>query len=283
MSIYDRDYMRSRKPESQLKQKFSEYPAVCWLICVNIAIFFLSIFLGFIYPLFSLSADSVCNGMVWTFFTYAFLHGDMLHILFNLLGLYFMGIPLERWLGWRKFLAIYFAGVFLGGLVWLGISWGSGAVLVGASAGVMAVLAAFCLLFPPTPITFLIFFIIPVSVKPITMLKIVSAIEFIGFLSSMVSGGSDIAYSAHLGGLGAGLTMVEIIKRGGLSFLDNIGRYKFVKFTDKKKPSSTDFKFKVNISESDTDEIDRILAKVNKDGFTSLTDEEREFLRRVNK
>ncbi len=269
--------------QSKFKNYFEQAPAVCWLISINVVVFLLSVFVPQIYSVLCLSTFGVKEGMLWSFITYAFLHGDMLHILFNLLGLYFMGFPLERGVGWRRFLIIYFSGVLLGGLVWLCFSWGINSTLVGASAGVMAVLAAFCLFYPPIPLTFLIFFVIPVSVKPLTMLKIVGAIELVGLIFSLNDGGSSIAYSAHLGGLLAGIICTAFIKNNLHVFSINNFFNKIKKIIPKKKNSKTDLKFKINLSVDDTNEIDRILDKVNRLGFSSLTDEERDFLRRANK
>ena len=283
MSIYDRDYMRGYSSTSRLKYHFVDTPAVCWLITLNILMFVLSVVVPPVYNFLALSPQSVSSFKIWTLFSYGFLHGGMLHILFNLLGLFFMGRPLEKWLGTKKFLLVYLSGVVLGGLFWLCFSWGEGSVLVGASAGVMAVLSAFCMMYPPTPITFLIFFIIPVRVRPLTMLKIVAVVEFLGFISSISGGDSSIAYSAHLGGLVAGLGIIEFIKRGRFSFLDKVSADKFLRFTRKKKTSGGVLKFKVDVSADDAREVDRILEKVNREGFASLSDEEREFLRRANK
>lgn len=284
MSIYERDYMRRQEPQSWWDRNFGETPAVGCLIAANVAVFFLCAVFPRLFDILALTPDGLRGGMVWGLVSYAFLHGSPLHILLNMAGLYFMGSPLERWVGWKKFLAVYFGGVILGALAWLGISWFENGALVGASAGVMAVLAAFCLMYPPMPITFLIFFIIPVSLRPRTMLKVVIAIEAVSMIYSLSSGGGgDIAYSAHLGGIAAGIAITELLRRGKLSFLDAPSKI-FARFKPRKKThSASDFKFKVDVGANYSDEIDRILDKINAQGFASLTEAEREFLRRAGR
>ena len=287
MSIYDRDYMRRREPQSWWGRNFGETPAVGCLIAANIAMFFLCALFPRLFDVLALTKDNLLGGMAWTAVTYSFLHAGPLHILLNMLGLYFMGSPLERWLGWKKFLAVYFGGVVLGAAAWLGASWLENSALAGASAGVMAVMAAFCMLYPPVPITFLVFFVIPVSVRPKTMLKIVAAVEIFSLIFSKASGGgSDIAYAAHLGGIAAGLGVVELLRRGKLAFLDAQSASPFARFRRRRKPRpASDFKFKVDVSgnSSDEDEIDRILDKINAEGFASLSEDERETLRRAGR
>ncbi len=273
---------------SSRRRSFFEYfgdtPAVRGLILINLSIFIFSALAPSIFVYFSLSPDSVKSFLPWTFITYAFLHGGFLHILCNMLGLYFLGTPVEKWLGSKKFLCLFFFGALCGALAWLGFSWNENSVLVGASAGVMAVLAYFCAFYPPIPLTFLIFFILPVRLKPLTLLKVVAAFEVLGLLFSLSGGKSDIAYAAHLGGLGAGVIFAELVKRGKLGFLDRMSLPKFAMFSGRRrKPSSSSYKFKIDISSDLSSRVDKILDKVDKYGFASLTDEEREFLRNVNK
>ena len=82
----------------------------------------------------------------WTFITYSFLHDTRqalpLHLLFNLLGIYFIGKALENFLNPQ--LGTLFLGVFSGSIVWLAANWGqSGSTLIGASAGVLGLLLTF--------------------------------------------------------------------------------------------------------------------------------------------
>lgn len=286
MSIYERDYMRGRRGGNAAADFFANISAVRLLILANIAVFVLEAVVDRLYGaggflmLFDLSWDGLVRGKVWTLLTYAFLHGNLWHIAFNMIALYFMGTPLEARLGWRRFLAVYFCGALGGALVWLGVSFGDGGGLVGASAAVMAVFACFCAFYPPVPITFLLFFVLPISAKPMTMLKVAAAIEVFGLLSTFAGYPSDIAYAAHLGGIAAGLLCARAIIRGRFDFLDSISFKAFARKSERYTKRASDYNFRVNISDPDAlqKEVDRILDKIGERGFASLTDAERQTL-----
>lgn len=151
----------------------------------------------------ALSWSAVANGRVWTVATYALLHdlGDFTHVLFNLLALFFFGPPLERQWGSRAFLRFFAISVVTGGVLQLlgDLVLGRPDVTVGASAGMMGLLAAFAWSNPNAKI--LIFFVLPVSARH--LVPIVLGIDLIAFLS-----GSRIAFFAHLGGvLGAWISL----------------------------------------------------------------------------
>jgi len=284
MSFFDNNFTGENAAQSQFRRFFGDSTAVGALMIANIAVFVLSMLFPALYECLTLSFGALAAGYFWAPITYSFMHAGFLHILCNMLGLYFMGRPLETWLGWRKFLAVYFLGVLLGAAAWLALEAFIGdAVMLGASAGVMAVFAAFCLMYPPMPLTFLIFFIIPVRLMPITMLKIAAAFEVFGLLASLSGAAhSDVAYAAHLGGIAAGLVFVYLLRRGKIPTFGGVGE-KFSKYIRKPKfhKRADQYTYKVNISADSPSEIDRILDKIEKSGFSSLTEEERQFLRRA--
>lgn len=289
MSIYDRDYMNRRPRRGLGGLGLRITSPVSALILFNVAVFFAEAVFDRIYGagsffgIFGLSLSALEHGRVWTVLTYSFLHADILHILCNMVGLYYIGKYVERAAGTRKFLALYFGGALAGAALWLGMSaFGqTREVLVGASASVMAVFSAFCLLYPPMPITFLLFFVLPISMKPLTMLKVAAGFEILGLLYSLAGGDAVVAYSAHLGGILAGLGFVALLRRGWLSFLDGVPRRKTPDVS--RGGRASDYVFKVNLSEPKdlSKEVDRILDKINAEGFASLTQDERETLRRA--
>jgi len=274
---------------------FESNAVVKILIFLNVAIFILGAFIdrlfgnGVFYNMFELSTQSLASGKVWTLLTYSFLHANLLHITLNMLGLYFMGTPLAKWIGAKKFLALYIFGALLGALVWLPTSLASPAGLVGASASVIAVFACFCFFYPPMPITFLLFFVIPISMRPMTMLKLATAIEALGFVYSLSGGDSSVAYAAHLGGIAAGVLFAMGMRSGKLNFIDNISwnrsRNSAESGFGQSKPmrSASEFNYKVNITDPVElrREVDRILDKISRSGFSSLTDDERQTLRKA--
>ncbi len=307
MSLYDRDYMNSRPRGSGYAygrggamEFFAQNAAVKILILANIACFFLGAVVdrifgyGSFFEYFGLSPDALENGRIWTLLTYSFLHAGIWHISLNMLALYFLGSALERFAGTAKFLIAYFAGGIAGGAVWLLLSSSSPEVLVGASASVMSVFACFCVFYPPVPLTFLVFFVLPVSLRPMTMLKLMAAFDFSGFLYGLFSGETTIAYSAHLGGICAGLLLTgkwrgtffcvpKIFSFRGMKPFESTrrGRGK-IEFRPEQK-NAADYKYSVNISaHADLKkEVDRILDKINAGGFSSLTEQEREILKRA--
>ena len=160
--IYDRTYMQ--RPGS-----YSATPALTKLIIINIAVFIVQniALIWFHSPafmkFFGLSGTSLQSGYLWTLVTYGFLHDSvmgsgLLHILFNMLVIFFMGRNLEPLLGTKKFLILYFSCILAGGAFWLLFHMGSPGFVVGASAAAVGLLICFCCMFPDQPMTFFAFF-----------------------------------------------------------------------------------------------------------------------------
>jgi len=145
----------------------------------------------------------------WQLITYAFLHGNVVHIALNLYALWMFGGMVERALGTRRFAWVYFASVLAGGLVQLLVvtlarDQGIGPT-VGASGGVFGVLLAFAMLFPHSRLYVIPF---PVPLKAWVLVAGYAAIE----LTSGVMGTAEgVAHFAHLGGMvGAAIVMFVI-------------------------------------------------------------------------
>jgi membrane associated rhomboid family serine protease len=134
-----------------------------------------------------------------------FLHGDVFHILFNMLLLWMFGTELERTWGTRFFTKYYFVtgiGAAVTSLVWSisPLPFADSmydSVMIGASGAVYGILLAYALYFPHRPI--LMYFVFPVPAKYFVMIM-----GAIAFLSSIGSAGSGVAHTAHLGGLVVG-------------------------------------------------------------------------------
>jgi membrane associated rhomboid family serine protease len=131
--------------------------------------------------------------------TYLFLHGDVVHILFNMLGIWMFGVTLERQWGTRYFLKFYaVAGVGAGLTVILAgllpfemTSHTYTAVTIGASGALYGLLLAFAVYYPDTPI--LMFFLFPVPARYFVMI--------IGAIALLTSPNTGVSNAAHLGGL----------------------------------------------------------------------------------
>ena len=155
---------------------------------------------------FGFSLESVMSGLVWTFFSYSFLHEGPLHLLFNILGIHFISRNIEYSLTRDSYIMLFLFSVLFGSITWLAFNL-DGGFLIGTSAFVMASLTRFCLMRPDNPITFLLFFVLPLSLKPRYLLLGVVGLELYGFIFSELQNTSNIAHSAHLGGMIAGFIL----------------------------------------------------------------------------
>jgi membrane associated rhomboid family serine protease len=140
----------------------------------------------------------------WQLVTYAFLHGNVQHLLINMFGLYMFGRDVELELGWRRYLAMYSVAVLCAAIAQLIVVSNSAGIgpTVGASGGVFGVLLAFALLFPRRRVMLLI----PPIPMPAWLL--VLGYGVIELVSGVAGSSAGVAHFAHLGGmLGAFLAL----------------------------------------------------------------------------
>lgn len=148
--------------------------------------------------------------MPWQIVTYAFLHGSVAHIAFNMFGLYFMGADVERVWGPRRYLAYYMTCVVSAALAQLAVMILGDAPdgpVVGASGGVFGLLLAFAMLFPQRRIVPLI--------PPIPMPAWLFALLYGGLelLLGVTGVQSGVAHFAHLGGMVGGWLLIRRWRR----------------------------------------------------------------------
>ena len=283
--LYDRPYMRF--------PGFSQgYSLVERLIFILIALFVLQSVIMLIdtsngvIRYFSLSGNGLTSGFVWGLFTYAFLHDGPFHLIFNLLGLFFIGRIVERDMSKAGFIYFSATAALTGGIFWLVFNYNSG-ILIGTSAVVTACLCYFCLNRPNDPVSFLLFFVLPVSLKPKIILFAIVGIELYGFIFTELQQSGAIAHSAHLGGLMVGLITFSLKKKnfGIPTFKFNFPEIKqspnkFYK-TNQKNHSKKDYKVDISDYNAMQNEVDRILDKINSKGFGSLTPREKDCLEKA--
>lgn len=134
----------------------------------------------------------------WQLVTYSFLHGGLMHLAFNMFGLWMFGGELERVWGARRVAMAYFASVVSGAVVQLlagGLFGPEGGPVVGASAGVFGLMLAYALVFPNRTIMLLI----PPIPMPARVFVVVYAVaELVFGVTGTMAG---VAHFAHLGGL----------------------------------------------------------------------------------
>ncbi len=180
-------------------------PATQALLLINVAIFCVDLFLGPAFTrLFALWPLGP-NFMPWQVVSYSFLHGDVLHLFFNMLGLWMFGAELERLWGTKRFVQFYFASVLTAAATQMVVTAlaGSGVPTVGASGGLYGLLLAFGMMFPNRIIMPLF---PPIPMKARTFVIVFGALALLFGLSGSVSG---VAHFAHLGGMLGGYLMIR--------------------------------------------------------------------------
>ena len=204
--------------------------AVKWLIIINAAVYLLLELLKAAVPnlggalrlSLALIPAYVMRGWIFQLVTYSFVHAGVLHILFNMLGLWMFGAQLESDWGRKRFLEFYFFCVIGAALTTIAISYtGVGEVspetpTVGASGGVLGILMAFGVLYGDREI---MLFPIPFSIRAKYFVAGVAFITLVEAISASGAGrGSNVAYFAHLGGLLFGFVYVKLLPKRGLAF-----------------------------------------------------------------
>jgi len=220
----------------------------------------------------------------WTLITYMFTHKDLLHILFNMLWLYWFGTIFLEYLDQKKLVSVYLLGGIAGAIVYI-ISFNifpafdqvvSESVAIGASASVLAVVVAIAVYVPDYSVNLFLLGRIKIKWVALVIFILTSVMDF-----SVNSGGK----LAHIGGAGFGYLYTANLRRGldlgkGLNkvidfFATLFKPRKKMRVTYKKK--TTDYEF--NKARADHQEqINRILEKISKGGYDSLTKEEKDLL-----
>ncbi len=239
-----------------------------------------------------LSQEGLAKGFLWQLVTYQFLHGGMLHLLVNMLLVFFFGRAIEDALGRKTLLRIYLFSGAVGGLVQIIfqatmqriIPEYLGGSVVGASASGLGLLAAYAALFPHREITLLLFFFIPVNLRARTLLWISIGLAVFGMAVPM----GNVAEAAHLGGIVTGLAYIHWIVQG-----TGWPTFRFKRAAAQPRvlvtaplPKKTFWQRSKTTTEVDdlppaefiSREVDPILDKISEFGIHSLTERERRIL-----
>jgi membrane associated rhomboid family serine protease len=201
--------------------------AVTWLLGINTGIFLLmqllplfrlGIVVAYIGYFFDLTPVNVVHGWIWQLATYSVLHLNLMHLLGNMLGLWMFGSAIESAWGTRRFLELYWVGVVGAAITTVALSYSHllgdpTRPTIGASGGVFAILIGFGVLFGDNEIMMIPF---PFLIKAKYFIGILIFVT----LALAISGGGQVAYVAHLGGLFFGWLYM---RRGPKPALVNIG------------------------------------------------------------
>ncbi len=181
-------------------------PVTQGLLVANVLIFFLAPQLGpQIIGMFALWPWDTGLFRPWQLLTYAFLHGGLAHLAFNMFGLWMFGSELERVWGTRRMLHFYLASVLVAAFTQLLVTelMGAQAPTVGASGGLFGLLIGFAMVFPRRKITPLI---PPIPMPAPVFVALYGGIELTLGVTGSASG---VAHFAHLGGLLGGWLMMR--------------------------------------------------------------------------
>ncbi len=225
----------------------------------------------------------------WTAITYAFNHGGILHILMNMIVLYWFGRLFTEYLGSQKLINLYVIGALSGALIFVFIYTlfpvlGSSG-MVGASGAIYAIVIATAVLLPEYKF-FLLFF------GPVKIIYIALFFIFIS-LYDLLLGINVGGNLAHLAGVGVGYLYTKQLQKGNelgvwvfkvMEFFKNLFKPKpKIKVSHRKKTKSATFSAKNTKDQVSQDEIDKILDKISERGYESLTKEEKEKLFNASK
>ena len=143
--------------------------------------------------------------MPWQPVTYSFLHAGLMHLAFNMYGLWMFGSELERVWGPRRLAVFYFASVLAAAAAELLVSAviGNGAPTVGASGGLFGLMIGWAMLFPQRRIMLLI---PPIPMSARTFVIVYGAMELFFGVTGTAAG---VAHFAHLGGLLGGWLVIR--------------------------------------------------------------------------
>jgi membrane associated rhomboid family serine protease len=285
---------------SDIKRTFREGSVLTRLIYINLGVFLLVKIIGLFFylagqhsPLVEwLSVPSALDMLArrpWTPVTYMFLHEGFLHLLFNILGLYWFGRLFLYHFEGEKLLSVYLMGGLSGAFVYVlafnifPAFTSIYAIMLGASASVFAILMAIAVYDPGREIR--LFFIGRFPLKYIAAFYVVLSIISI---SASNPGGN----LAHLGGAAWGWLYIRQLRRGKdwgagmVSLIGSIGKWfepkERMKVTFRQPPPRNDYEY--NRQQSvEQEEINRILDKIAQSGYESLTKKEKEILFRQGK
>lgn len=286
MGTADREYTRHGDGESG--GFFAQLtPVVKWLLIANVGIYLIDmLFLGQSLRNFGAFAvrSALMEGRVWEFVTFQFLHGSIGHVLFNSMALFFFGPWMERWWGANRFLAFYLlcgiaGAAFFTLLVFAGFLprenlEGS---LVGASAGIYGILIGVGLIAPDLRVRLLF--------PPVELSMRQLAIGLVALSAGMILlrlGGNEGGEAGHLGGAILGFFLVRNPALLNWARKREPG-VRIVRPKAFNRRSEAKIRPRTKIQLDRESAVDRILDKISREGFQSLTQAERDLLTEASK
>ncbi|MBI9037677.1 MAG: rhomboid family intramembrane serine protease [Bacteroidales bacterium] len=299
-------YQRTN-PLEEIKVFFKQKSTLSQLVLINIIVWVAIRILDAIFFLFASPDISVLIQWLavpadigifitrpWTILSYMFLQYDFFHILFNMLWLFWFGKIFTEYLSSKQLLSTYILGGFSGAFLYI-FAFNifpafqevlPHSVALGASASVMAIVVAIAFYVPDYTISLMF-------LGRIKIIYIAIAYFIIDFI--MINSGNAGGHIAHIGGALWGYMFIRLLKKGNdmSKIFDKVNLKGFFNFFLKeKKPkfqnvytnnsrpmTDEDYNFEKSKKQ---EEIDKILEKISKSGYQSLTKKEKEFLFKVS-
>ncbi|MGB1660701.1 MAG: rhomboid family intramembrane serine protease [Planctomycetota bacterium] len=281
MGIFDRDYMRDSGSGSGPLSRLSGLQLV---LGINVIVF-----LGwYLLPReimvyhFMTSMAHVKELYLWTLLTAAFSHMDLWHFLINMLVLFSFSGPLEARWGKRRYLSFYLGAALFSSILHCSMAFFGfrDVPALGASGAVCAMTTAFAIYYPKAVIY--LWGILPVPAW--LLVGGFALFDIKGLVDQASGGGGNIGHAAHLGGTVFALIVIGVIA-GNLLPRGGSGNTTVRRMTSATGRAPSDYYPQPSApAERDLDEemrLDELLTKVSRSGIDSLTDQEREDLRRI--
>lgn len=269
---------------NDIKSAYNKATIAEKVIYINVLVFFVAVFSkDFFIDWFTLkSSIGSFSSQPWSLITYAFIHSNLLHILSNLIVLFFIGNLFLDFFSKKQFINLYFLGILSGGVAFLTyyfITEKAGFPLGGASAAVTAIFVAITVKIPHYSIR----------------LRLIGSIElwvltaiWVGLSLLELSTANKGSSISHLGGALIGFIYTKQLEKGNDigKWLESIIVFFTNLFQQKKKNSLRTVHKKAKINREPTHkessikqrEINKILDKISKSGYESLSKEEKDFL-----
>jgi membrane associated rhomboid family serine protease len=278
----DRAYMRQDYPQRSTT-------VLVWLVSTISAAFVLQLVLlspklgstALLVQNMVLTIESLRSWHLWTLVTHCLLHStdSVWHILFTVLGLIFVGRDLEPLIGSRRFLGLFVSAIVFSAVCWCAIHWTNGGAHIGASAAVFAFLVVLSGVHANTEMT-LIFF--PVSFRLKHIILVVLGLEVLALLFYEIPGARvplELSPSTHLGGMLAGWLYIRFLHaQDGWDRAAHFSLPGWLRFGSGRSAAPTPAYGQRRHSANLRAEVDRILDKINSQGFGSLNDAEKRTL-----
>lgn len=293
MGSADRDYFRDEEARYAGGGRPPLPPVTKALLIANIVIFLIDLFtrpgkqgladFGLINEQLAFTVQSAFREFrVWELVTFQFLHGGILPLVFNSIVLFVFGSWVERWWGAKRFIAFYLLCGIAGALCFTALALATRGIespLVDASAGIYGLIVATAVIAPNQMIRLLL--------PPVTLTVRKFAFWMIGIAAALVlfkalGARSDTSaqFGLLLGGVSAGWLLMrypQLLRKGSASS-------KIIRPREFKKPKrEPKLRPRTQVGSDTSNEVDRILDKINREGVQSLSDKEREILQQASK